>query len=156
MLPSKNPNLLGAPCRINADCGTSLICWAENETGPAGSTGGPARGYCTAACRTTADCMLFQEAGDCVHFSDPTFGVCFASCNTAAPECQRRSDLACTTYAALSLTAPSNIPGTGDGLCAPHCSSDADCGRGGQCNLAQPIASCTGESPDAGPPDAGQ
>lgn len=158
MLPSTRPNVLGAACRINADCGTSLICWAENEAGPAGTTGGPARGYCTAACRTTADCSLFQEAGDCVHFSDPTFGVCFATCNTAATGCQERSELACTTYAALSLAAPSGVPGSAgaDGLCTPHCSSDADCVGGGQCNQAQPIASCIGESPDAGAPDAGQ
>ena len=155
LLPSLRPNVLGAACRINADCGSSLICWAENEAGPAGSTGGPAKGYCTAACKTAADCSLFQEAGDCVHFSDPTFGVCFATCSTGTAGCQGRSELACTAYAALSLTAPSSAPADG-GLCTPHCAADADCVGGGQCNQAQPIASCIGESPDAGAPDAGQ
>lgn len=156
MLPSQRPNVLGAACRSNADCGNSLLCWAEDEAGPVGSTGGPAQGYCTAACKTAADCSLFQEAGDCVHFSEPTFGVCFATCSSAgAADCQGRSELACTTYAALSLTAPSGAAAD-SGLCAPHCSSDADCVGGGQCNQVQPIASCIGESPDAGALDAGQ
>jgi hypothetical protein len=154
-LPSKRPNLLGAACRSNADCGSSLICWAEAEAGPAGSTGGPAQGYCTAACKNTADCSLFQTPGDCLHFSDPNFGVCFATCSTGAAGCQERAELACTSYAALSLTAPSGAAAD-SGLCAPHCGSDADCAGGGQCNQAQPIASCIGEAPDAGAPDAGQ
>ena len=155
-LPSTRPNVLGAACRINADCGSSLICWAENEAGPVGSSGGPAKGYCTAACKTTADCSLFEQDGECMHFSDPTFGVCFAICSsTDAASCQGRSELACTTYAALSLPAPSGAAAD-SGLCTPHCSSDVDCAGGGQCNLAQPIASCIGESPDAGVADAGQ
>jgi hypothetical protein len=156
VVPSTRPNVLGARCRINADCGSSLICWAENEAGPAGAIGGPAQGYCTAACKSSADCSLFQEPGDCLHFSDPSFGVCLASCGAGAPgACQERSELACSTYTALSLTAPSGAAAD-SGLCTPHCSSDADCLGGGQCNVSQPIASCTGESPDAGAPDAGQ
>jgi len=81
--------------------------------------------------------------------------VCFATCSTGTAGCQGRSELACTAYAALSLTAPSSAPADG-GLCTPHCAADADCVGGGQCNQAQPIASCIGESPDAGAPDAGQ
>jgi hypothetical protein len=156
VVPSTRPNVLGAPCRSNADCGSSLLCWAENAAGPPGSIGGPARGYCTAACRSAADCSLFQQPGDCLHFSDPSFGVCLAACESgAAGVCQGRSELVCSTYAALSLTAPSGAAAD-SGLCAPHCSSDADCVRGGQCNLAEPIASCIGESSDAGAADAGQ
>jgi hypothetical protein len=155
VLPSQRPNVLGAACRSTADCGSSLVCWAEDQAGPTGSSGGPAHGYCTATCKTATDCSLFQDPGDCVHFSDPTFGVCFATCSSSAGAagCQGRSELACTTYAALSLAAPSTA--AAGGLCTPHCSSNADCVGGGQCDLAQPIASCIGESPDAGTIDAG-
>jgi hypothetical protein len=154
MVPALQANVLGASCTRNSQCGSSLICWAATETGP-GALGGAAGGYCTAACRDTADCTLFQGPGDCVHFADAMYGVCLAACSSQASEGEElgcgRSDLACATYAALSLTAPAAT--APDGLCVPRCSSDAECGTR-QCDRAEPIATCVG-GPDAGAADAG-
>jgi hypothetical protein len=149
-VPALQANVLGARCLGNAQCGSSLVCWAASETGP-GALGGAAAGYCTAPCQKTADCTLFEQPGDCVQFAGATYGVCLASCTSSAGEAPEascgRSDLACATYTALSLATPD--PAAPErGLCVPHCSSDAECGAR-SCDLAQPVATCVG-GPDAG------
>jgi len=155
-VPSLRPNVLGAACRNNAECGSSLICWAEYENGP-GTTGGPAGGYCTAACRGPADCTLFEQPGDCWLISGETFGVCLATCSSqsASPGCGERAEVGCASYAALTLTAPA-AAAPDQGLCAPQCHSDAECGaRRCDTSSSTPVATCVG-GPDAGVADAGQ
>jgi len=153
-VPSRRPNVLGAACRSNSECGSSLICWAEYENGP-GATGGAAGGYCTSACRGSADCTLFERAGDCLLVAGSTFGVCVATCSTlsSSTECAGRTDVACATYSALTLTAPAATAAE-QGLCVPACRSDAECGAR-QCDQSGPVATCIG-GPDAGVADAGQ
>jgi hypothetical protein len=152
-VPSLRPNVLGAACLGNSQCGSSLVCWAASETGP-GALGGAAGGYCTAPCQDIADCTLFEQPGDCVHFAGATYGVCLADCratesDAGASSCGR-SDLACANYTALSLPGPNQLAPEA-GLCVPHCRSDAECGAR-SCDLAEPVATCVG-GPDAG--DAG-
>jgi hypothetical protein len=151
-LPASRPNVLGAACRSNAECGSSLICWAEYENGP-GSTGGPAGGYCTAACRGPADCTLFEQPGDCWLSAGANFGVCLATCDPASSTvCGGRTAVACATYAALSLAGPA-VLGADPALCAPRCQSDTECGER-RCDTSGPVATCVG-GPDAGVVDAG-
>jgi len=83
--PGSRPNVLGAACRTNADCGTSLLCWAENETGPTGVEAGPAGGYCTARCQIQSNCAVFEQTSECIYFGDAgTFGLCFEAASILA------------------------------------------------------------------------
>jgi hypothetical protein len=155
-VPSLRPNVLGAACRSSAQCGSSLICWAEYENGP-GATGGPAAGYCTASCRASADCTLFEQPGDCWLAAGATLGVCLARCSDPASStaCAGRTEVACATYAALALAGQA----AEQGLCAPQCHSDAECGErrcdtGGASAGSGPVATCVG-GPDAGVVGAG-
>lgn len=147
-LPSLRPNVLGAACRNGSECGSSLTCWAQYEDGPSG-LGGPVGGYCTAACRGPADCTLFQQPSDCWLAAGATFGVCLATCSDPASTtgCGGRAELACATYAALSLVAPAS-QSADPALCVPHCQSDAECGER-HCDTSGPVSTCVG-GPDAG------
>lgn len=95
-VPGLRPNVLGVACTRNADCGTSLRCWEEDE-GLGGVLGAPAGGYCTSFCRSEADCAVFDSSAGCVRFSSSEIGFCIAGCLAQPPTadptlCQDRPD----------------------------------------------------------------
>ena len=107
--------------------------------------GGPANGYCTFPCSgataaaAMADGLRCQAAGGaCVDFrlgaTDPPQAFCMQTCvagvpgTAAAPKCQQRFDVACTT---LSSSVDGGAPLD---VCIPTCSEDIDCPAGRQCD----------------------
>jgi hypothetical protein len=56
-VPGLRPNVLGAACQNDSECGSSLSCWAEYESGPGQRAGLPAAtAPPPAAARQTARC----------------------------------------------------------------------------------------------------
>jgi hypothetical protein len=122
------PNMLGAPCITDDDCGTRLFCLATGSSTIFDE--GPANGYCTADCAKDASiCTNLDAASTCRTFDDKgtpgstsdDIAYCTRGCTTGTPsgieKCFHRPDVACIALGAL----------TTNGSCIPACRNDADC-----------------------------
>lgn len=122
------PNMLGAPCITDKDCGPRLFCLASGSKTIFDE--GPSNGLCVADCAKdatvcadldpTSICRTFDDAGTPTSPSDD-IAYCTRGCTTGAPsgfqKCFGRPDVACIALG----------PGTTKGTCIPACRNDADC-----------------------------
>jgi hypothetical protein len=143
------PNLLGAPCQTDAECGPLLFCLTSKSQTIFG--GGPSNGLCVADCAKdgtkcagldpTSICRTFDDKGTTNSTSDD-IAYCTRGCVAGSPggmeKCFDRPDVAC-----LALGT-----GTTKGTCIPACRNDADCSPR-FCNLASGL--CT-DGPKTGLP----
>ena len=142
------PDVMGAPCTADTDCGSNLFCWTESTASLAGLPGGPAGGYCTARCQQDTTCQALEQFAGCVTFALDTPGLCFAGCISEGPtegKCLGRSNLACWSIPELFGQAKSQMF-LDRGLCFPKCDSDEDC-PGRRCNRASRVAVCSDDPP---------
>jgi len=123
------PNMLGAPCIVDKDCGPLLFCLDVLSTKIFKE--GPANGICVADCAKdasackgldpTSACRTFDDNGTTNTTSDD-IAYCMRGCTTgSAPseaKCFGRPDVACITLGTAST----------NGVCIPVCRNDADCG----------------------------
>jgi len=129
------PGALGAPCAGAADCGTGtgLQCVTAGSQLIGGQ--GPAKGLCTASCTSDTTCQTLSPTSRCVTLG-PRFSTdsyCLESCrfslastvNFDPAKCHGRHEMACKPYQGQVA---------GEGLCAPTCNADADCGAGLFCD----------------------
>ncbi len=133
------PNRLGAPCELDADCGSGFMCWSEAPREELGFSGGPARGYCTLGCTLAEDCQHVDPGAACSVPAGLDRGVCLRGCFSKDPEpgelkCLERDDVACWSTAVLG-SEPFSILSRQQGFCSPSCGSDASC-PGRFCDLA--------------------
>lgn len=143
------PNMLGAPCVIDADCGPELFCLTSKSQTIFGE--GPANGLCVADCaKSAAKCAGIDPSSICRTFDDKgttnstsdDIAYCTRGCVAGAPagieKCFDRPDVAC-----LAL-------GTGvtKGTCIPACRNDTDCSPR-YCDLASGLCS---DGPRTGSP----
>jgi hypothetical protein len=140
------PNVIGARCETQADCGSDLQCWSESAAGFFSLQGGIAGGYCTATCVTDVTCQALEPFAGCIAFTEQGPGFCFAGCISEYPadgeqKCLGRSDVACWSYATLFGT-PEDPLVRERGLCLPQCGSDEECGGGRVCDGSFRLARC--------------
>jgi len=141
---------LGRACETDDTCGPGLRC----VTAASGllTSGGPARGYCTAECGTDGgtDCTEFAPDAICLNFGDELNAAlyCVQACtfgpadqaDFSADKCHGRQEVACAP-----LFRPTGTLCTTDAQCGteeicgdtecfevvpaclPQCNSDADC-----------------------------
>jgi hypothetical protein len=145
----KLPNLLGAPCMIDEDCGPELFCLTPKSQTIFGE--GPANGLCVADCAKDATkCTRIDPTGICRTYDDKgttnstsdDVAYCTRGCTVGTPagleKCFERPDVAC-----LALGS-----GTTKGTCIPTCRNDADCSPR-FCDLASGLCS---DGPRTGSP----
>jgi hypothetical protein len=122
------PNMLGAPCVVDKDCGPLLFCLTSKSQTIFG--GGPANGLCVADCAKDASkcagldpssiCRTLDDKGTTNSTSDDV-AYCTRGCVVGSPggieKCFGRPDVAC-----LALGT-----GTTNGTCIPACRNDVDC-----------------------------
>lgn len=144
------PDVVGAPCTADTDCGSNLFCWTESTLGLDGLPGGPAGGYCTARCQLDTTCTAIEQFAHCITFAADTPGLCFGGCVSEGPyagevKCLGRSNLACWSIPEL-FGQPKTADFRDRGVCFPKCDSDEDC-PGRRCNRAFRLAVCTDDPP---------
>ena len=135
------PNLLGAPCQTDVDCGPLLFCLTSKSKTIFG--GGPSNGLCVADCAKDAEkcakldstsvCRTFDDKGTTNATSDDV-AYCMRGCVAGTPagieKCFDRPDVACLAIGAS----------TTKGTCIPTCRNDGDCSPR-FCDLASGLCS---------------
>lgn len=122
------PNMLGAPCITDADCGPLLHCLTSSSKTIFAE--GPANGLCVADCaKDTAACDTIDPSSTCRTFDDngttnstsDDVAYCMRGCTTGTPsgieKCLDRPDVACIPAGTATTR----------GACVPTCRNDADC-----------------------------
>jgi hypothetical protein len=122
------PNMLGAQCISDDDCGSRLFCLAAGSSTIFSE--GPANGLCVADCAKGASictdldpssvCRTFDDNGTPNSTSDDV-AYCMRGCAIGTPKgiakCFDRPDVACIAIGAA----------VSNGTCIPACRNDGDC-----------------------------